>query len=188
MHFPLDKFAVTGWKRALYVGILLLLAWQLSRFWGQWREGVVSVFYCIHGPMHEVGHTVAGMAGLGRTAVLLAGTIFQLLTPVAVGVYLACQGDLPAIALCVGWLGFSTMEAGIYMYDANIQQLTLVVPFMDASGCEGDFTQLFRQWGCLEAGCRIGEAVVDIGYCLVYLAMLMIVVMLAVGFRRPAPQ
>ena len=187
MNDFLDKISVTGWKRALYIGIFALLVWQLSRFWGQWQDGVSSIFYCIHAPMHEVGHTVARMLHLPRTVVILAGTIFQILTPVAIGAYFAWKNDLPAISLCTGWLGFATMEAGIYMHDANIQKLTLVVPFMDASDCEGDFTMLFRQWGCLDAGCKIGTVTVNIGYCFVYLALLMIIAMLVLGFTRRKP-
>ena len=184
MNAFLDRVSVKGVKRLLYMGIFLLLLWQLTRFWGRWQDGATSIFYYVHAPMHEVGHAVAGMLRLPRTIVILAGTVFQILTPVAIGVYFAFRNDLPAISLCTGWLGFSTMEAGVYMYDASIQKLALVVPFMDASDCEGDFTVLFRQWGCLDAGCRIGEITVCIGYCLVYLALAMIVAMIALGFLR----
>jgi hypothetical protein len=184
MNELLEKVSITGWKRLLYGGIFLLLLWQLSRFWGQWEEGVTSIFYCIHGPMHEVGHTVAGMLHLPETAVILAGTVFQVLTPVAAGIYLACKGDLSAISFCTGWLGFSVMEAGIYMYDAAIGQLTLVVPFMDASDCEGDFTLLFRQWGCLDSGCAIGRGFVYAGYSIVFISLAMIIAMFISGFLK----
>ena len=182
MNKWLDRFAVTGWKRILYIGIFLLLAWQVSKFWGRWQEGVTSIFYFIHAPMHEVGHTVTRMLHFPETAVILAGTVFQILTPVAIGVYFAWHGDWPALSLCTGWLGFATLEAGTYMYDANLQRLNLVVPFMDASDLEGDFTILFRQWGCLESGCRIGTVTASIGYFFVYLALAMIVAMIGFGF------
>ena len=184
MHNALDKIAVNGWKRVLYVGTFLLLAWQLHSFWGRWQDGVSSIFYCIHAPMHEVGHAVTGMLHFPRTVVILAGTIFQLLTPVAIGVYFAWRNDYSAISICIGWLGFATIEAGSYMYDANLQRLNLVAPFVDASDSEGDFTLLFRQWDCLESGCRIGTVTACIGYAFVYLALLMILLMLIAGCMR----
>ncbi|MBR4222528.1 MAG: hypothetical protein IKR81_15315 [Victivallales bacterium] len=112
------RFAVTGWKRWLYAFIFILLCWQLTRFWGNWKEGASSVFYYIHAPVHEIGHTVTGMMCLPEVIVVLAGSIFQLLTPIAIGVYFVWHGDHPALSLCLGWLGFATIEMATYMYDA----------------------------------------------------------------------
>ena len=108
MDFIIRHFAITGWKRVLYAFIFILLCWQLSRFWGNWKDGVSSVFYVIHAPIHEVGHTVAAMIHLPQMAVVLAGSVFQLLTPIAIGVYFVWHGDCPALSLCLGWLGFQT--------------------------------------------------------------------------------
>lgn len=184
IKFAREKFCVTGWKMLLYIGIFILLAWELFHCWGNYKTGTTSIFYVIHAPMHEVGHTVAGLLCSSETIILLAGSVFQILTPVAIGVYFFFRKDYPALSLCLGWLGLATSEMGAYMYDANIQQLTLVTPFMDASDIEGDFTQLFRKWNCLESGCLIGEITAIIGYALVILALLMIIAMLILGAQK----
>ena len=185
------NFAVRGAKRVLYAAIFALLVWQLHKFWGVWIENPnTSIFYVIHGPIHEVGHTVTGIVTSSETAVVLAGSVFQILTPILVAVYFVVRKDYPATSLCLGWLGFATAEMGIYMYDANIGALQLVTPFMDASDIEGDFTILFRKWGCLASGCRIGEITVHIGYAFVFAALIMIIGMLVLGFlpERPMPE
>ena len=54
MDFIIRHFAIRGWKQVLYAFIFILLCWQLSRFWGNWKDGVSSIFYVIHAPIHEV--------------------------------------------------------------------------------------------------------------------------------------
>lgn len=188
--FLKQNFAVRGWQRLLYVLIFAMLAWQLSRFWGNWKNpcGCASVFYVIHAPIHEVGHTIVGLLCNSQNAIVMAGSVFQILTPVFVMGYFAWHKDYPAIFLGLGWLGFAIAETGIYMYDANIGQLNLVTPFMDASDLEGDFTILFRNWNCLDHGCRIGEITVCLGYAFVIAAMAMIILMLILGYMAPIPQ
>jgi len=186
-QFIKNNFAVRGYQRLLYALIFALLVWQLSLFWGKWQDGCSSIFYYIHAPMHEVGHTLVGLVCRSENAIVLAGSVFQVLTPLFVIAYFAWHKDYPAISLGVGWLGFAIAEVGIYMYDANLGNLTLVTPFMDASELEGDFTILFRNWNCLESGCRIGEITVGIGYAFVFAALLMIPLMMLLGAITPAP-
>ena len=187
--FLIRHFAVTGWKRGLYAFIFLLLCWQLSRFWGNWKEGVSSIFYVIHAPIHEAGHAVARMSCLPEVAVVLAGSLFQLLTPIAIGIYLVWHGDCPSLSLCLGWLGFATIEMATYMHDAPFGNLTLVAPFSNGDNLIHDFEYLFTRWHCLESACRIGEFTAAIGYILVFAALALIVAMFAIGFLpRPPTQ
>ena len=176
------RFAVTGWKRWLYVFIFLLLCWQLSRFWGNWKEGVSSVFYVIHAPIHEVGHAVTRVLHMPEVVVVLAGSIFQLLTPIGIGIYLAWHGDWPALSVCLGWLGFATIEMATYMHDAPFGNLTLVAPFSSGDNLIHDFEYLFTRWHCLGDACRIGEVTAVIGYLFVFAALALIIVMLVLGF------
>ena len=175
-------FAVTGWKRLLYALIFILLCWQLSRFWGNWKEGVSSVFYVVHAPIHEIGHALARILCLPEVIVVLAGSVFQLLTPIAIGVYLAWHGDTPALSLCLDWLGFATIEMATYMYDAPFGNLTLVAPFSSGDDLIHDFEYLFTRWHCLESACRIGEATAIIGYILVFASLGLIIAMFVLGF------
>ncbi len=178
----LRHFAITGWKRVLYAFIFILLCWQLTRFWGNWKEGASSVFYFIHAPVHEIGHTVTGMMGLPEVIVIMAGSIFQLLTPIAIGVYFVWHGDYPALSLCLGWLGFATIEMATYMYDAPFGNLTLVAPFSSGDDLIHDFEFLFTRWHCLGSACRIGEVTAAIGYLFVFAALLLIIAMFVLGF------
>ncbi len=182
MNLLIRKLAITGWKRILYAFIFILLCWQLVRFWGEWKDGVSSVFYFIHAPIHEVGHAVAGMLCLPEAAVVMAGSLFQLLTPVAVGVYFVWHGDCPALSLCLGWLGFATIEMATYMYDAPFGNLTLVAPFSSGDDLIHDFEFLFTRWHCLDDACRIGELTAAIGYFFVFGALALIIAMFALGF------
>ncbi len=178
----LRHFAITGWKQVLYAFIFILLCWQLTRFWGNWKEGASSVFYFIHAPVHEIGHTVTGMMGLPEVIVIMAGSIFQLLTPIAIGVYFVWHGDYPALSLCLGWLGFATIEMATYMYDAPFGNLTLVAPFSSGDDLIHDFEFLFTRWHCLGSACRIGEVTAAIGYLFVFAALLLIIAMFVLGF------
>ncbi len=188
MDFLVRHFAIAGWKRVLYAFVFLLLCWQLSRFWGNWREGVSSVFYVIHAPIHEVGHSVAGLLHLPEVAVVLAGSVFQLLTPVAVGVYFVWHDDCPALSLCVGWLGFATLEMATYMYDAPVRELTLVAPFSSGENLIHDFEYLFTRWDCLDSAGLIGEVTAAIGYSFVFLALAFLIAMFALGFLPQPPK
>ena len=166
----------------LYAFIFILLCWQLSRFWGNWKEGVSSVFYVIHAPIHEIGHTVTRMMYLPEVAVVLAGSLFQLLTPIAIGVYLVWHSDCPALSLCLGWLGFATIEMATYMHDAPFGNLTLVAPFSNGDDLIHDFEYLFTRWHCIRSACRIAEVTATIGYLFVFAALALIVAMFALGF------
>ena len=188
MNFLFRHFAITGWKRALYAFIFLLLCWQLARFWGNWKEGVSSIFYYIHAPLHEVGHAVAGAFHLPEVAVVAAGSLFQLLTPIAIGVYFVFHGDWQAISLCLGWLGFATIEMATYMHDAPFGELTLVAPFASGDDLIHDFEYLFTQWHCLHRACRIGEATAAVGYFFVFAALAAIIAMFVLGFMPKAAE
>ncbi len=182
MDFIIRHFVITGWKRVLYAFIFILLCWQLSRFWGNWKDGVSSIFYFIHAPIHEVGHTVAAMIHLPQTAVVLAGSLFQLLTPITIGIYFVWHGDYPAISLCLGWLGFATIEMATYMHDAPFRNLPLVAPFSDGENLIHDFEYLFTHMHCLNHACRIGVATAAIGYTFVLISLALIIAMFILGF------
>ncbi len=181
MNNLIRRFAITGWKRVLYAFVFILLCWQLSRFWGNWKEGVSSVFYVIHAPIHEIGHAVTRVLWMPEVVVILAGSIFQVLTPVAIGVYFVWHGDYPALSLCLGWLGFATIETATYMYDAPFGNLTLVAPFSSGEDLIHDFEYLFTQWHCLGSACRIGEVTAALGYLCVFAALAFIIAMFVLG-------
>ena len=135
-----------------------------------------------------MGHAVAGGLHLPETAVVMAGSLFQLLTPVAIGVYFVFHGDWQALSLCLGWLGFATIEMATYMYDAPFGNLTLVAPFASGDDLGHDFEYLFTRWHCLHRACRIGTATAAVGYFFVFAALAAIVAMFVLGFMPKAAE
>lgn len=184
MSSPAEKFSIRGWQRLLYAIIFAWLCVELCRFWGNWQEGVTSVFYVIHAPLHEVGHTVAAMLHCPEMLVILAGTIFQLLTPCLIGLYLCLHNECQAVALCLGWLGCSTIEVAAYMNDAPCMNLNLVTPFAAATQDGHDWHNLFSMWNCLEQAETIAGITAFLGYTLLFASLAAIAFMFFLGFRQ----
>ena len=104
------------------------------------------------------------------------------MTPIAIGAYFVWHGDCPAISLCLGWLGFATIEMATYMHDAPFRNLPLVAPFSDGENLIHDFEYLFTRMHCLNHACRIGVATAAIGYAFVFIALALIIAMFVLGF------
>ena len=122
------------------------------------------------------------MAHLPEPAVILAGSVFQVLTPILIGLYLFLHGDGPAVSLCLGWLGFATFEMAAYMYDAPFRNLTLVSFPPSSEHIIHDFEYLFTRWHCMHRACRIAEITASIGFAFVFIALALIIVMFILGF------
>jgi len=83
-----------------------------------WFAGITLAF-------HELGHLV--LAPFGRTMMLLGGSLFQVLIPIAAGVYLLLrQHDWFGLPVAGVWLATSLFELSSYVDDANRNNLPLV--------------------------------------------------------------
>lgn len=83
-----------------------------------WFAGITLAF-------HELGHVVLMWAG--QTLMLLGGSIFQLVVPIAAGAHLLSkQRDWFGVSVCGGWLATSLFELATYIDDANRSNLALV--------------------------------------------------------------
>ena len=101
----------------LYAGVAHLLAGFTDNY-RSWFAGITLAF-------HELGHVL--FSGLGRTWMLLGGSVLQLAVPIAAGVYLLVrQRDWFGLAVCMGWLSTSLFELAVYIDDANRLNLPLV--------------------------------------------------------------
>ncbi len=132
-----------------------------------------TVFWFIHGVVHEVGHAVTRWAG--ETICILSGTLFQILTPIACGVYFCCSRERHAALMTVGWLGFALFDAAVYMKDAVEMQLQLVAPFASGDDLIHDWNWLFTQWGLLRHAKAIGNTVAVLGAVAVVVSLLLMV-------------
>lgn len=83
-----------------------------------WFAGITLAF-------HEMGHIV--FSPLGRTLMLLGGSIFQVLIPLIAGLYLWLrQRDYFGAAVGGAWLSYASWEMAAYIDDANKERLALV--------------------------------------------------------------
>ena len=133
-----------------------------------------TVLWYIHGVFHEVGHAVTRWAG--ETVCILSGTVFQILTPMACGIYFCRGHEKHAVLMTIGWLGFALLDSATYMRDAVEMRLTLVAPFMSSDELTHDWNWLFTHWGILHHANTIGIAVATLGMIAVSISLLLMVV------------
>jgi hypothetical protein len=91
---------------------------------------------------HEAGHLFLSFAG--STMHYLGGTLGQLIVPAALMLYFLTREVRPfAAAVCLWWLGESSINVSIYMADARSLALPLV------GGGDHDWNELFYRFGLL---------------------------------------
>lgn len=133
------------WRLALTL-ILAIYGWRCLRTPGTYRW-LDSLDLAIH----ETGHLIFAFGG--ETLMLLGGTIFQLLVPLAFAVALWRAGDRHGATVPVWWMGQNCWNISVYIRDARTQELPLV------GGGEHDWAQLLGGAGWLEYDSAIGGAV-----------------------------
>ncbi|HSW31733.1 MAG TPA: hypothetical protein VLH75_19775 [Longimicrobiales bacterium] len=141
--------------------MLLLLAWVFQEYVTDPEPW--SLFSGITLGFHEMGHAFFFWSE-NPVLTAAAGTLFQLLVPVAAAVYLAWkQGDPFGATVCLFWLGTSLVDAGIYAADARAQALPLVSPFGPVDVDSHDWTVVLMKFGMLSRDQQIGGALVAAG-------------------------
>lgn len=116
-----------------------------------------SLFYLIHGPIHEVGHLMFSSRFFPEILHVAGGTIFQWLTPAAAGIQFIRIKSYPALAVCLGWLGLAMFDTVVYMRDARVLKLELTAPFSGGIVDTHDWFYLFDQTGMLEYAWKIAD-------------------------------
>lgn len=137
------------WRTALTLG-LAVYGWVCLRTPGTYRW-LDSLDLAIH----ETGHLVFAFGG--EFLMLLGGTLFQLLVPVAFTVALWRQGDRHGATVPLWWLGQNCWNISVYIKDARAQELPLV------GGGEHDWALLLGERGWLPRDQAIGGAVFLLG-------------------------
>lgn len=89
--------------------------------------GYGSIFSGINLGIHELGHVVLSFMPMFIT--IAAGTIFQLLAPIASVFIFLRQNDYFAVSVSFGWLSTSFFGVAKYAGDAEKMLLPLVSPF-----------------------------------------------------------
>ena len=141
----------------------------------------MSAFWFIHGPVHEIGHFFFSPRYFPMVIHLLAGTVFQILTPVICGIQFVLRQEFPPLAVLLGWFGFAVLDASVYMKDARRLELPLVSPFSGGGEIIHDWNWLFDYFGCLHQADRIAGITAFFGYLFAVLSILLIFFMLIRG-------
>ena len=133
--------------------------------------------------IHEAGHPLFGIIGgnseygFGHTLMVLGGTLFELIVPLASVAYFFFRREATGAAFCAFWFFENFLYIGTYMSDARARALPLV-----GSG-ESDWEVLFTQWNLMLHDTQIAHATRTIGW----LGMLVSVAWFAYrAFRRPS--
>ena len=131
------------WLFLAYVGVLQAI-----------RPESWTIFSGINLPIHEGGHLLFRWCGDGFFHAA-GGTLLQLVTPLGAAVALFKQRDYFGIAFCIAWLSTNLVGTGVYMADAELQQLPLVTA--EGGGpVTHDWESLFSTLGLLRACEGIG--------------------------------
>lgn len=174
-------FTVSGAMTTPYLCCAAYLVYAAWRYASVNANGdYSSLFYFIHAPIHEVGHWVC--SAFPETMHVAGGTLFQWLTPVAVGVQFWRTGEFPALAVCLGWLGMAMLDTMVYMRDAPVLELPLTAPFANGEDLIHDWNFLFSSAGILDKAETIASVTGFFGYVLALGGALWILFMIGRGW------
>ena len=192
-----EKFAAPKEKLFLIRGIMIVpyLLCAFYFIYAAWRYATVrengdysSLFYLIHGPIHEIGHFAFSSRIFPEFLHVAAGTLFQWLAPVAAGIQFIRIRDFPALAVSLGWLGLSMLDTMVYMRAARVLKLPLTSPFSGGGEVIHDWFYLFHNTGTLDHAWKIATFTGACGWICIGAAVLWILFMAGRGifesFRR----
>ena len=179
---PEKRFLVKGVMIVPYLvcaGYILYAAYRYAAV--EENGDYSSLFYLIHGPIHEVGHFFFSNRVFPAFLHVLAGTLFQWLAPIGAGVHFLLRREYPAVSVALGWLGLSMLDTMVYMRDATELELPLVSPFSGGGEIIHDWNYLFDAMGLLEQSKLIAGIVGTIGWLLAGVSGLWIIYMCGRG-------
>lgn len=157
---------VIVWGAFLVCGLYFInLDFRSNAIGNSWFHNINLVF-------HEAGHVLFRPGG--RTAMLLGGSLFQVLLPLLLmGCFLQLNRDAFGASLCLWWAGQSLMDVAPYIADARALRLPLlgVGAAADSPGMH-DWANLLRPRGWLRYDTTIAFWVDLAGTVLVLLALL----------------
>ena len=141
--------------RLALVPALALLTW--IAFHNEY--GYVPLLSDINLAIHEFGHMLFmpfGIPVLGRTMVILGGSLTQVVFPLIFVVYFLRKGedgghrDLLAAMVCLWWSAINLLDVAIYCADSRAGQLMLLDGSTGQESDAHDWYNLLSQWGLLE--------------------------------------
>jgi hypothetical protein len=146
--------ATRRYARIAFVVVLALLAW--SAFHDEY--GTVPLLGDVDTAVHEFGHMLFmpfGIAILGRTMVILGGSLTQVAFPLVFAGYFLYQRpekqrDVFAAMVCVWWSAMNLLSVAIYCADSRAGRLMLLDGLTGQESDGHDWYNLLDGWGLLE--------------------------------------
>jgi hypothetical protein len=144
-----------SYARLALAGVLAWLAWGAFR--GPY--GTVPLLGDIDLAIHEFGHMLFmpfGIPILGRTMVILAGSLTQVAFPLLfVGYFLRKRDDgrrrdVFAAMVCLWWSAINLLDVAIYCADSRAGELMLLDGLTGKESDGHDWYNLLNGWGLLE--------------------------------------
>jgi hypothetical protein len=141
------------WVRIALTLVLIPLSW--TAFHNEY--GAVPFLDGIDLAIHEFGHMLFmpfGIAFLGRTMVILGGSLTQVMFPLIFVFYFLrdhenSKRDVHAAMLCLWWASMNLLSVAMYCADAGPMKLMLVSGGTGQEVEGHDWNNLLRIWGVL---------------------------------------
>jgi hypothetical protein len=165
------------WTRILLTLALIPLAWHAFHD----EYGAVPMLSGVDLAIHEFGHVLFepfGIPFLGRTMVILGGSLTQVVFPLIFMLYFLRNRegarDLHAATVCLWWSSMNLVSVAAYCADALPMKLMLI------SGGTGQEVE-GHDWNQLLVGWRILRSATSIARAMTAVAWLMCVVSIGAG-------
>ena len=146
---------IQSYARLALAGLLALLAF--SAFHGE--SGYIPLLGDIDLAIHEFGHMLFmpfGIPVLGRTMVILGGSLTQVAFPLLLfGYFLKKRDDgrrrdVFAAMVCLWWSAINLLDVSIYCADSRAGELMLLDGLTGKESDGHDWYNLLNGWGLLE--------------------------------------
>ena len=151
-----------SYARLALAAVLTWLAW--SAFRGE--DGYVPLLSDIDLAIHEFGHMLFmpfGIPFLGRTMVILGGSLTQVVFPLLFVAYFLRKRedgrhrDLFAAMACLWWSAINLLDVAIYCADSRAGELMLLDGLTGKESDGHDWYNLLNGWGLLEQDTAIAR-------------------------------
>jgi hypothetical protein len=140
--------------RIALIVVLSFVAWSAFRD----QYGSVPILGDVDTAIHEFGHMLFmpfGIPILGRTMVILGGSLTQVAFPLVFVVYFVRQReekqrDVFAAMVCVWWSAINLLDVAVYCADSRAGRLMLLDGLTGQESDGHDWYNLLDGWGWLE--------------------------------------
>jgi len=149
--------SVLAGRRYVRIALIVVLAFVA---WSAFRDeyGSVPILGDVDTAIHEFGHMLFmpfGIPILGRTMVILGGSLTQVAFPLVFVVYFMRQRDekqrdVFAAMVCVWWSAINLLDVAVYCADSRAGRLMLLDGLTGQESDGHDWYNLLDGWGWLE--------------------------------------